>query len=363
MNPSNYIDLLQRSANTATQIAAEYDNLWNNALGLGDSGPNLYGALCQLGTVFAVATLVVLILKMYTEVQQGNTASMVQIILPLIVGLLLLNNGRQLATFTLEIRELINNLNNQVLLTTINNQDLNQSFYQANMVMALQEEMGKFFRPCTSLIGSEGKNCLKEAYQQSTDFLTVMHNAFPSGFTPIINQYQAVLSLIDGSIDENPNVLFPGFAVSSSISDFFSPFMAPIWQNILFSILVAMSRGYQHALELALLLTALLGPLAVGGSLLPTGAALPGFAWLTGFFSLAIAKLSFNIILGLISVIINSQATTLDNLWFPTILGLFAPILASGLAAGGGLAIWQAIISGAEKGASALRLVFESIPF
>jgi hypothetical protein len=52
-----------------------------------------------------------------------------------------------------------------------------------------------------------------------------------------------------------------------------------------------------------MLLTALLGPLAVGGSLLPVGQKAI-FAWLTGFFSVGMIKLCFNIISGLVATMV-----------------------------------------------------------
>ena len=54
-----------------------------------------------------------------------------------------------------------------------------------------------------------------------------------------------------------------------------------------------------------MLLTALLGPMAVGASLLPYGSK-QIFTWLKAFFSLGMAKLSFNIILGLCGQLVSN---------------------------------------------------------
>lgn len=352
---TNYNDLLTQGAQNAVQIAGEYDRLWNDVLNINNNSPNLYGAMCEVGTIFAVSTLIILIFRMYSEVQNGNTASLVQLIMPLIVGLLLINNGSQLATITLEMREIINNINNQVLTSTITGEDLNESFAFANMLGAVSDELSKLYRACSSLSGEEASNCFDEAQRQGRSLLVAVDTAFPSMTTAwLVGISDALNSL--GSNSQSID--------SSTIrSNFFSPIVVPIWQSILFSILLSMNRGYQHILELALIMTALLGPIAIGGSLLPTGMANTGFAWLTSFFSLAIGKLSFNIILGLIAVIINSQGATMDNLWFPTVLGLFAPLLASALAAGGGIAIWQALVTGAQQAAGALRYALDLIPF
>ncbi len=53
--------------------------------------------------------------------------------------------------------------------------------------------------------------------------------------------------------------------------------------------LFALAIAFQWIIEVCMLLTALLGPLAVGGSLLPVGQKAI-FAWLTGFFSVGMIK-------------------------------------------------------------------------
>ena len=89
----------------------------------------------------------------------------------------------------------------------------------------------------------------------------------------------------------------------------------------------------------------------VGASLLPIGAK-PLYAWMTGFWSLGMAKLSLNIITGLAATAIAASAQ-LDTLSIAITLGLLAPILALALSAGGGMAIFSAILSAASAAASA----------
>jgi hypothetical protein len=108
-----------------------------------------------------------------------------------------------------------------------------------------------------------------------------------------------------------------------------------------------MQIAYQNLLEASLVITALLGPIAVGGSLLPYGAK-PIFAWLAGFFSVGFARLCFNIIVGLTSVVATSSDGG-DPFWFALFAGLLAPLLASSLASGAGLMVWTSISSAVGK--------------
>jgi hypothetical protein len=96
-----------------------------------------------------------------------------------------------------------------------------------------------------------------------------------------------------------------------------------------------------------MLLIAVLGPLAVGSSLLPV-AGKPIFAWMIGFLSLGIAKISFNIIAIITaSVIVNGPGENInadpDLLWFIIFMGILAPILSLIVAIAGGFAIFMAV--------------------
>lgn len=96
-----------------------------------------------------------------------------------------------------------------------------------------------------------------------------------------------------------------------------------------------------------MLLTAALGPIAVGGSLLPV-AGKPIFAWMIGFVSLGIAKISFNIMAIITAtVIMNGPGQDLnaepDLLWFMIFLGILAPLISLALATAGGFAVFNAI--------------------
>ncbi len=118
-------------------------------------------------------------------------------------------------------------------------------------------------------------------------------------------------------------------------------------QTSIKSFLFSLQYAFQNLIEATMLLIAALGPIAVGGSLLPV-AGKPIFAWLTGFLSVGIAKISFNIIAVLTAaVIVNGPAenpnANPDLMWFIIFLGVLAPILSLVVAAAGGFAVFNAI--------------------
>lgn len=104
--------------------------------------------------------------------------------------------------------------------------------------------------------------------------------------------------------------------------------------------------AFQWLVEITLLLTALISPLAVAGSLLPLQQR-PLFTWLLGFYSVGLCKLFYNIIVGLVAYILSNN-TSSGNPSGGTIIiaiavGILSPILAVGLAAGGGMATFMSL--------------------
>ena len=117
---------------------------------------------------------------------------------------------------------------------------------------------------------------------------------------------------------------------------------AYVASGFLHGLLWVVHAAFQWVLEVGLILIAMFGPIAVGASLLPTPAK-PLFTWLSGFFSLAMAKLGLNIVSGLgASIAINASAS-LHLLVLPVFLALFAPALSLIVGGGSGMAMFVAL--------------------
>jgi len=95
--------------------------------------------------------------------------------------------------------------------------------------------------------------------------------------------------------------------------------------------------AFSNTIEVSMLLTAMIAPLAMGGSLFPKGQ--PAiFLWCGAMFSCALAKIMYNAIVCIVaSVLVNAGGA--DSLWFASFLTDYAPQLTSALAAGGGASL------------------------
>lgn len=322
-------NVLISGANAANSVAESWNSTWQDVLGLSGApgGATLYSVLCWIGTVFAVGTLIFLVIELYKDLNDGKPAAFVALIWPLFVALLLANNGDLLAKVTLALREIINQANSQAIAITMAGVKLDELYQEANGNIGLQVMISNTMRACQSLTGEAQLQCINQAVAQSQD---------------IVNNYKAVFG--DKSWLDNVQGFLDGITGTISGGEIdigVFGLLKPLWMPIAVSILYWMQIAYQNLLEASLVITALLGPIAVGGSLLPYG---PRgiFAWLTGFFSVGFARLCFNIIVGLTSVVATSSEGG-DPFWFALFAGLLAPILASSLASGAGLMVWTSI--------------------
>ena len=66
--------------------------------------------------------------------------------------------------------------------------------------------------------------------------------------------------------------------------------------------------------------------------------------WLSGFFSFGLAKILFNLLIGLAAAVVTNLEVK-DPAWFPVFVGVGAPLLSFAMAAGSGYVIWSAMTS------------------
>ncbi|MEL6493959.1 MAG: hypothetical protein AAFQ41_02400 [Cyanobacteria bacterium J06623_7] len=311
-------------------VAQSIDRLWDDVLGGG-----LYSAIANLGIFFAVGTLLFFMVQWLKDVIDYNYSRPVSsLIWPFIVVILLNNSGQGsvLSSLTLGVRNAIDTVNQQVVLAA----DANQTYQQA-LNMAVGEEIaGSLLRSCQSLTGEQQNQCFLKAKEK---------------IEPLWREYrflygnQAWIYRLENKVNQT------AFGTRILSENSFNALLGSTTQTMTKNFLISSQYAFQNLLEATMLLIATLGPLAVGGSLLPV-AAKPIFAWMTGFLALGIAKISFNIMaVSASTAIINGPAQDLnadpDLLWFTIFLGILAPILSLLLSSAGGFAILNSISNAA----------------
>lgn len=313
-NPGQAASTITEDGVAASQaVAQSMDKLWEDVLNGG-----LYSAIANLGIFFAVGTLLIFIVQWTKEMIDGDSSKgFTEVIWTIVVIVLLANNGQPLATATKGLRTIINQTNQTLLTSTSASIQLQEAYQQVMLKTGKGDAIQSLINQCNTIADpTQQAECLQNASQQAKQIESQLDN------------------------DNRPDWL-------KGVSDFFN---TNIFQLAVRGWLFALAIAFQWIVEVCLLLTALLGPLAVGGSLLPVGQKAI-FAWLTGFFSVGMIKLCFNIISGLVStMVLNSDNN--DPMIFAFAIGILAPILSVVLAAGGGMAIFRSFSSITSMGLS-----------
>ncbi|MDF5730194.1 MAG: hypothetical protein PUP92_19795 [Rhizonema sp. PD38] len=304
-------------AAASAAIAESMNGLWDDVLSGG-----LYAALAQLGMFFGVGTLLLFIVQWAKDMVDGdNPKAFSELIWPLVVVVLLSNQAQPLAVATRSLREIINQTNQTLLTSTSASIQLQDAYQRAMADIGSQDAARSLLTQCESIADpQQRRECMENAIAQAKQ---IAHSS-PNG----------------------GKWWLPDFG----LSEFFN---TNVLQLAVRGWLIAFSIAFQWMIEISLLLTALMGPLAVGCSLLPVGQKAI-FAWLTGFFSVGMVKLSFNIISGLVAtLVVNAKED--DPMIFAFATGLLAPILAMAIAAGGGMAVFNSLSSIARFGLSSVK--------
>lgn len=342
-------DILENAAAGSQLIAEGFDKLWEQTLNGG-----LYAALMKVAQLFALATLTFYMVDLAKSwINQEDMKALSSWMWPILIIGLMANNGALLKSGTLSARNYINQINNDILSYTAAGANLETAYNRAIGNMQLKNEVGREMERCRSMGGSsqDAIECLKSAevkLREKTPQL-FKNNPPPSSsweWNPL-DVLTSTASAIANTIDPSGTVTKVGAAVwdtaMGGIGDVVTSFVTVI--------LLALNNAYQWCVEFALLLTALLGPIAVGASLLPFGQKAI-FAWLSAIMGVGIAKLSFNIMVGLCAQLV-SNAKENQPMIFLLFVGLLSPLLASALGAGGGMAALGAMAKGGQMAAEA----------
>lgn len=342
-------DILSNAAAGSQLIAQGFDQLWQQTL-----NGNLYGALMKTAQMFALATLSFYMVDLAKSwMNQEDMKALSSWIWPILIIGLMANNGALLRSGTLTARDYINQVNNDILSYTAAGADLETAYNRAVGSMTLRAEAGREMERCRSMGGSsqDAANCLQQAEAK----LRAKAPEFFKGSPPPAadkawDPLGDMASAAGNFLSQVPGV---GGVVqaASAVWDTAMGGVGELVTGFVTVILLALNNAYQWCVEFALLLTALLGPLAVGASLLPFGQRAI-FAWLSAIMGCGMAKLSFNIICGLCGQLVsNAQAN--QPMIFLLFVGLLSPLLATALGTGGGMAAMGAMAKGGEMAAQA----------
>lgn len=314
-------------------VSTALETVWQQAL----TG-TLYQTINNVGVLIAVFCIGFWCFNLYRQMEEGGLRpAATELIFPILVIVMLSNGGANLSQFTLGMKNLINNVNQDVIQSVGTGVDLQRSLSTLANYSSAQTLISKLRAQCDGITNNEK---LQQCLQENKEIAEAALQRYRANSEPRGNLFS--------DLQRNIQELFndPAGAIGNAAAGSFRTALSPIMMAIE-AVMVAFQGAFQYAIEVSMILTALMGPIAVGASFLPIGAK-PIYAWLTAFWSLGICKMSLNVITGLVATAVIQAGTANDTLGNAIAIGLLSPILALGLSAGGGMAIFNGILAAAS---------------
>ena len=324
---TNSSEIIEAAANGSDLIVKSFEKDWQDFVN--GSSP-VYLAIVSISMLIAVVLVSFWSLGWYSQFSEEGFSSGVvnEMIFPILVIIMLSNNGMMLAGSTLALRNVTVNLNRSILSITRNGVTLKDAIRMTNIdqsfALAAQTALAKCETLETSGIDDKGnpttprKDCVD---------LTIKNVKAEA------QKIREKKGLGAGTTSWNP-------------LDLGGELINNVVQGLLFIIFSGLSAGFQYIVQLSFLLTAYVAPIFLVLSLMPMGAK-PIYAWLSGWLALTLVLISYSIIVGIsASAIVN--ASTTNPLLTQLIQAIFSPLLAVAIGTGGGMAVFTTFTSGVK---------------
>lgn len=211
---------------------------------------------------------------------------------------------------------------------------------------------------CEAKEGDEQLKCFEAgARQAEADIARAENSARFPGLVRLRNRLSALIGELEKARETQASEGYNPFQENVEMSNTLLNFY---FQSAGQALAQQLMKSFQNAMvtmmDVGYFLTAMLGPVAVAASLAPLRPRVL-FIWLTGFFSFALMKMSYNILIGAIATVaLLVDATDFGSTGLLMAMGVLSPIIAMSMAAWGGTRVVHAMTSGASVIASVIPI-------
>jgi len=322
---SSLSDVISQGEISSNEVIEAFNQIWIDIL-----HSQLYVAIVNIGLLIALGSLAIFLVQWGKEMMEGGGLVVFYKLLLVVIPIMFLtNNGTLLVDTTLGIRAAINDTNQMALIEITNGITLKEAYTESQAQDSSAEAFAVIRQQCRTQTTPEAQQkCLEQKEQQFEEYIRRVQE-------------------IKGNHDPSFWAKFADYLrqhIQETNSGVVASFVRPAIVRVLALLFGAFSAAFQWFLEIALILQAMIAPIAVGASILPTSAK-PIISWVSGFFALGMGKLGFNLVAGLAATVDVTAGDSLSSLVLPVFLGIFAPVLALVVAGGSGFSMFVALSS------------------
>lgn len=338
--------VIEDSIQQIETVQAAWDKRWTDIF---DGASGLYEGINQFAAIIVVGAFLFFAIGWIKDaIERGIFPALPHVLWMLVIFSLLYNNGALLGSLTLGIRNLINDQTRVVLDVQIGEVSMLEALNDVIVSQQAKTLIQQQYVGCEAREGQAQIDCFLEAGKRAEELIEQEYRAkgwLTAGVQRLLARVRAISQRVTQEAADG-NVLDKMGFLTNLVRE---NLIATVGQAAAQQILKGLQWAFANLIELAMLLTGLIGPLAVAGSVVPLqGRSL--WAWLIGFFSLGLAKFSYNVIVGLAAtVIVAAEAQSTADIGFLVLISLLAPVLALALAGGGGMAVFRGASGGVSR--------------
>lgn len=357
--------IITDSLTLSNAIVKSWDQVWKLTLNAAD-GLSFWSGMVNFSLGIAVLALIYYFIQNANEIARTQSFSKVieMVLTPLLVIFLLGGDGYMLSQIVLLLRGVGRSLIARILTFQLAGLPINNSISQVNSNLYAMQRIRQVFQECETLTGKPLTDCINSKQAEAQGIVDQLSQAVP------LQAAQSFLSTIlaAGVGQAEQGVRDFGSFIQGNFTQIIQDRLIPVIQALLWAI----QWAFVNCLEAALLLTALFSPISVALMLFPVaGNALS--AWFCGFMAILGAQLGYNLLVGLVAVVLsftdqqagNANAIgAASNFGFLLFISIFSPFLAVAIARGGGMALYEGISrKAAALAGAAVQVVATGVKF
>ena len=334
--------ILKESIDATKVSTAAMDEMWTEIFA---SDGALYNQVVRLATVILIIGFFFFMLSFARAMKANDLDKIMDILIwGIIISIFLQGQGAVLKKATVIARDFINDKTKSVLLVQVGSLTIQDALQDVILTDQARERVKQAFSDCEAKEGAAQLACLEKGAEEAAAIVKEYEN---NGFWPAgLRRFAGNVNTISRDVKE-ARARGDLENRSEAFGKWDSDVSSLIWQSTTNSASREFLKSFQNwftfGFEFAMLLTGLLGPLAVAGSLIPKQPRAL-ISWAIAFFSIGILKLSYNLLIGFAAVYASkSQMQDLGSSGFLLMMSMGAPLISIAVAGGGGAAIFFAL--------------------
>lgn len=325
-----------QEANAASEAAMQ--RMWEDIFG----GSNvLYQTVVAVATGFLGLFFLLTILPILNDAGQYNWRGVgSRFAWIIVVAVLLANNATFTRGLSLGIRGVMNETASFVLDTQFAQITMRDAVNDSLISYDVRAQIYTFVSDCDSKEGQEQISCFLEGARNAQIMIDEQLAKYKSpGLARLSNRMLQEIAELQNRANNNNAVTANVNVLRGSSSALLKGGSRAAAGGILKSI----QQAFVYGLELSMLLTALLAPLAASASLMPFTPR-PIFSWLIAFVGLGFMKFTYNLLVAFCAVwLVTSKQQDAGDIVGLLLMAIASPLIAMSLTAWGGAAILTGI--------------------